>query len=292
MATDSTLTFSSISRSGIAYRFHGNSEHLWSAAYRTAGMPLGPECGEYQTFGDGMTQHGPEFPVVAVNFADYCASLGAHLQVLLRGDRRELSDDQIEALMWRNPARPRYSDEAIRFALTVVYKQQDGKRQYFNARDCKLRTVSASKDTLQYDKRWARVHERMDGSVDSAVYVLTRREDDEHAHLYLLERYALASKVIKVAGDKFSRNDAGRHCLLVDKDSAWSPEAHQTLRKLDDAFEVLARGFAVIDALYNLRRGVEVWMNNLENDKRRAEEAQRAEQVEVEVPALPAKGEG
>lgn len=300
MTTNATLTFPSLSRGGIAYRFHTDLEALHSQAYRTSNMPLGGEHGEYQTYGDGDTQHGPEYPVVAAAFADYCASLGAHLLVLLRGERRELSDEQIDTLVYRNPTRVRYDDDKIEFALTVKYKEQDDKVQYFNLGDRKLRTVSHGKNTLQYDKRWHRVEAWMDGSLDATVRVLTMREDGELAHLYLMERYAIAAKVVEMAGERFTRLEAGRHCLLVGKDESWSPEAHETLRKINDGYTVMARGFAAIDALYNLTRGVEVWRSNLET-ARRAAEAEEARskaalggdlpsEVEAAVDAVKAEG--
>ena len=134
------------------YTIHNSSYDLDS---RGQHHHLADWAGRYDTYGDGMVQHGPEYAAPEEDFGDYCGSLATFILAGGR-DADEAAKMLADACWWNCTDRP-----SVEFAQTVKYKAD--KRQYFAKQDRKVSSASAK----QYDKRWDEVQEWMDGGLSA-----------------------------------------------------------------------------------------------------------------------------
>jgi hypothetical protein len=116
----------------------------------------------FETYGDGLCQHSPDYSVQVEFLADYLASPA---QAML-GDA-ELANE-LRFTIWQRP-----DVKHIAWAASVIYKApKDGdwnhKRTYFSAKEMKLSKAPAK----QYDKRYEEVREIHDGSPKSIFRIL------------------------------------------------------------------------------------------------------------------------
>lgn len=113
---------------------------------------------QYETYGDGLMQHSPEYPIAQEQLTDYLASLAAVMK-----DNVAL----VEACLYEICRWP--SDAEIEFCASVHYKPpKEGtwrKPVYYSRQ---LRKISTS-DSKEHDKRYTEVQEWNDGSPE-AVY--------------------------------------------------------------------------------------------------------------------------
>ncbi|MHB9008695.1 MAG: hypothetical protein ACYDC1_17410 [Limisphaerales bacterium] len=152
------------------------TEELWNAYWPMRGIAVHHTAGFFQTYGDSAGhQHSSGSVCGVMHFADWCASLAAHLlenpekgfTVPLRG----------------------IPDSHVEFYKSMQYR--DGKDQYYNPRELKVSTASSR----QYDKRWKPVTVSMIGSPESALQLYL--EDGQHdaggwSQLCLLDKYNAA----------------------------------------------------------------------------------------------------
>ena len=120
---------------------------------------------QYETYGDGLTQHSGDWSVQVEFLADYLASLAT---AMLAGDEELISHARWEF-------RADCSVEKIEFAASVVFKmalRPDGQetgyektRRYFSVEERKVSSSPAKK----YDKRYKEVESWCDGSAE-AIY--------------------------------------------------------------------------------------------------------------------------
>ena len=159
------------------YEFTGDSMTFWEAAYRNGGVLHGA-FGQYDTYGDGNTQHSALFPCGASQFTDFCISLVDH--ILKHPEAMEGFGASGHTFAF-----DRLSVNKIKFLAGIIFKES--KAQWFNLADEKV-TTSKSKE---YDKRWFRVPDWADATIASAynLYFLTL----EHRSNYLWELYVLQS---------------------------------------------------------------------------------------------------
>jgi hypothetical protein len=128
----------------------------WNAA-RNSHRPLCTWAGAYFTYGDGLVQHSPDWPVQAESLGDFCASLATHL----------LSHPEDTAMVAGNwPQEDRYSRETITFLAGLKYQEE--KQRWYSLRDNK---VSAS-ESKRHDKRWEKIQTWCDGSMSSVLAML------------------------------------------------------------------------------------------------------------------------
>lgn len=118
-----------------------------------------PLCGEilqYETYGDGDTQHSGAWPAQWDSIVDVCLSVAAAIR----------ADPLNEAWACLTSMLRRVDDETLRWALGVVYKP--GKRQYYSVAVLKVTTADKSND-----RRFDVVNEYMDGSTAGALRVVS-----------------------------------------------------------------------------------------------------------------------
>ncbi len=131
---------------------------------------LGPRFAEYDTYGDGLTQHGYQYPVVADNVVDFLISLGKYML-----DTPTAADELRKTFDWPE----HLNKKRIEFALSVKY--DENKTRYYSMSEQK---VSAS-PKLEWDKRYERVPTWADGSLESAFRLLPKQSALEHLRTYL-----------------------------------------------------------------------------------------------------------
>ena len=164
-----------ISPNKTGYEFTGDSMTFWDAAYRNGGVLHGA-FGQYDTYGDGSTQHSSLYPCGVGQFTDFCISL---TDTVLK------NPDQFAGLgaIAYTFGLDRISPDKIKFLAGIFVKED--KPQWFNFGDAKV-TTSRSKE---HDKRWHKVPADANATIASAydLYFLTV----EHRTNYLWELYVL-----------------------------------------------------------------------------------------------------
>ncbi|MHB9009938.1 MAG: hypothetical protein ACYDC1_23760 [Limisphaerales bacterium] len=156
------------------------TEELWNAYWPMRCLAVHHTAGVFQTYGDSAGHQRSGLSVCgANNFADWCASLAAHLlenpekgfQIPLRC----IPDDHVE--------------------FYKSLRHGSGKTRYYNPRELKLSTAPAR----HFDKRWKEIPTHMDGTAGEAVKLYledTQVDPDGWSHLCLLDRYHAAYRFL------------------------------------------------------------------------------------------------
>ena len=149
------VVFKSIEHSDRMYSFNPGNED--SGFYRAPGSFLHKNAFRFDTFGDGATQHSPEYSVSRDDCIDYWGSFAYHL--------RENSEC-IASLEynWSNTI----SRRDVLFCAGLKWKE--GKTVYYNKGEYK----TSKAESKRYDKRWEQVPEWADGSVESIHRLLAK----------------------------------------------------------------------------------------------------------------------
>lgn len=174
---------------------------------------------QFETYGDGLTQHSGDWSVQIEFLADYLMSLAAVM----------VEDGELATEAgYRLNDKPRR--EFIEFAATVVWKESDDqydKRRYFSS---KLLKIGGRK--FEHDKRFEQIEKWCDGSPGSILRIVTSQYANG------LERYLYA--------------DAVREwCLEDSKGRPWMPLTGQFLNWFDDHHKAydLKRAFEAAQAI-------------------------------------------
>jgi hypothetical protein len=159
-------------------------------SWRHNSYAMSPCFGMYQTYGDGMTAHSPDFGVTVEHYADYMASLAATATAA--------ASDMISNISFSFTSR--VDAGTIEFCKNL---RRDEKKDTWYTLDeskysrkahehlsCHIST-SRAKD---HDKRWNRVESWMDGSYE-AIFQLLCKE-----HYSLHEKYVLARAISEHLG--------------------------------------------------------------------------------------------
>jgi hypothetical protein len=207
-----------------------------------AHAPIESNFRMFETYGDGLCQHSPDFSVQVEFLADYLASLA---QAMLRDD--ELCRDLFFSI-WRRP-----SDKEIAFAASVIYKppKENGwkhRRTYFSAKELKVSKAPSK----EHDKRYEEVRDIHDGTSKSIFRILI----GEYSSGLTKYIYAEAIRDWLLAHDGWMELPA--EFLGWFKDD---PEQREKERQLRDAYECCRN----ITESYRLRAAVE---SSLESYKR------------------------
>ena len=159
-----------------AYTIHNSSYDL-----NTFGNHhfLADWAGRYDTYGDGMVQHSPEYPAMDEDFGDYCGSLAVF--ILEGGTDAEKALEMLSQTLWWG-----HTNQAdIQFAMTV--KHDEKKRRWYSKQERKI----SSADSKRNDRRWEEIAEWMDGTMP-AVFRFCLPD----YHMGFLDRWASADMVV------------------------------------------------------------------------------------------------
>jgi hypothetical protein len=221
----------------------------------TSNAPIESHFRMFDTYGDGLVQHPPDYSIQVEYLADYLASLA---QAML--EDAELANE-LRFTIWQRP-----DAKHIAWAASVIYKAPkendwNHKRTYFSAREMKLSKAPAK----QYDKRYEEVRDIHDGSAKSIYRILIPEYADG------MERYCYAEAI----RDWTLAND-GPYMELAAEFLDWFNGDRDKARELRDAYEMCLH----ITESWRLRASVEP---QLENYKRRV--TPKPAEPEPEAPA-------
>jgi len=158
-----------------------------SLSYSKNDFGLHDSLFQYNTYGDGNTQHTPEYPVSVDNYTDFVISLIDHF----RKDMKLAFD----VCMFFQIVEP----EKIRFYNSLKYDVN--KFRYYNPETMKTSTS----ESKQYDKRWIEIPSYCDGSLKSLVSLVFTN----HVRSFwgLLNRIYLLHQIEKGMGEEFYWTD-------------------------------------------------------------------------------------
>ncbi len=213
----------------------------------------------YPTYGDSTVQHGTGAPVQDEMMGDFCASVAKHCLTFP-------DDVETVARHW-----PRSGPDAKEVIFLVGLRPKEGKTLYFNRRD---RKVSAA-ESRAYDKRWERVGDHCDGTVNFICSAL------DLSYSPLLEVYHVWQEVKNILRDadvlaRFRPDGRTGKSVHSVEEALALPE-----NGLATAFSVLADVCRSWRSLDDARRGMECWERNRESERKFAETRAAAAAVEV-----------
>lgn len=149
--------FASIARPEYGYAI--NTDRYESARH---GRPLSVWAREFQTYGDGMIQHSPDYHVQVDHISDFCASLAAYLLALPDQEKRG------EMLRGLRVYWPDHADRRnLAFAYSLKYDEKKRDRYY-----CLSDRKVSSAESKRHDRRWEQIPEWADGSVEAMVRII------------------------------------------------------------------------------------------------------------------------
>jgi hypothetical protein len=137
-----TFTFSSIARPNWRYRLYERNDNNPAHNWRQSSYAISDVLSQFDTMGDGETQHSPDVLVQNEDFCDLLASLVVALH------RIPVDVEEMPGWLrwfWRSDCA---SDEQIRFALALKYNPK--RSVYYSLRDLK-KSFNSDK---RHDKRW------------------------------------------------------------------------------------------------------------------------------------------
>ena len=147
--------FESLTRKETGYSWESNYNAHDNGYFRQPGRCIAPEVNEYQTYGDGMTQHSKSWVVSSDNIQDFLVSLVVFLKD---------NPDYIETVSgrWPHDEIPR---DRVRFYEGLRYDPEKHRQLYNNETKKK-----SSADSKRHDKRWQEVPNFADGSFICLLY--------------------------------------------------------------------------------------------------------------------------
>lgn len=254
---DNLIRFPSLTNpQETGYTVYANSTETSSDLTRRDGNALSSWAAAWPTYGDGIVQHGPDYPVQGEALGDFCASLATYLVDLPLHAQQEALE--LVAKNWPKDV----SAEDIRFYRSATHKE--GKTRYYSPRE---RKVSTS-ESKRHDKRWDAIHERMDGSVKAIVGLFYRHE---YVAGGLLARLALYRQVKRVLEEQEGQDKAPYCNLATEKDLLGTDQRKNwTTLQAFDAVDELVRSYRL---RASAERSLECWRSNQANRARRAEQA-------------------
>ena len=183
-----TFTFSSIARPTWRYRLYEKSDDNPGYDWRRSWGSISDHLSQYDTMGDGETQHSPDCLVQNEDFCDVVASLVENLH------RIPVDMEQMPGWLrwfWRTDCVA--SDEQIRFALSLKFDER--KTTYYNLSELK----KSSSSDKRYDKRWEELR-HYDGNcpVEKVMRVLCCESSKFRPH-NIIEHVALVLRIAEVA---------------------------------------------------------------------------------------------
>lgn len=146
------VTFkSALNPDKIGYRL--SSDWDWN---NKGNAPLSVYLQQFETYGDGMTQHSGAWAVQFADLTDACISL---TQAIVADPLNEAWHQLSYMVHCSNP-------ELLAFVQTIRYRED--KAQWYNMTDRKI----SSSESKKHDKRWNHVESWMDGKAASCLSIL------------------------------------------------------------------------------------------------------------------------
>lgn len=198
--------------------------------------PLSQHIEQFETYGDGLTQHSGAWCAQWSELTDVCLSLTKAI----------VADPLNEAWGVLHYTLRGTSQETLRFVLSIKYRED--KEQWYSLED---RKVSTS-ETKQHDRRWEKVETWMDGKPGNALSILLKAWDYPDS----MQKLCIALDLRKAASYCPSWEEL--FTPTKDLDSSWH-QAFAAYRAACEAVEKLEYAKSAMEAeLGNIARRSEV----------------------------------
>jgi len=200
-----------------AYRVCRDSTENWSVR---GNAPFALQILAYETYGDGLTQHSGAWCAQWADTTDVCLSLATAI----------VAEPLREQWRWLVRLLDTYSDDALRFALCVKYRE--GKEQFYSL--SLLKVTSADK---RNDRRYEKVAMHHEGTPLSALNILLQSHHGWFVRLHLamrlremwfqqttsyFNRETLFPAVTQLEGDWSQAYEAFYHALRMVQELDWA----------------------------------------------------------------------
>jgi len=179
-----SFVFASLERPEITYKWDKASDRPDSAFAGSTSVNYVSQYGfEYESLGDGKTQHGPTYLVAANRFSDFWVSMVIHL--------KDNPEDAVIISKQHSMINP-VSNATLDFYSQIKNKKskKNGDKQRYYS---KVLQKVGSQDRLQYDRRYERVPESADGSFHSIYGFVTA----EYGFYSFTDRYLIVLSIKK-----------------------------------------------------------------------------------------------
>jgi len=187
------FVFQSIKDESMAYCFDSSEFMSYS------GSNLGDNLYMFPTYGDNLTQHGPQFPATVSNFVDCLASLAKYLLQ---------NPDDVEQLT-SSTSWPMFgmtvSREEIDFLVKKVNYKED-KVRYYSFQEKKM----SSSESKRYDKRWEEIPRYADGTMQGVLSLLFNNK----RYLMSIERFFVYLKAKEYFQDEYNNYQSIEGCCI------------------------------------------------------------------------------
>lgn len=215
-----SFTFPSVARPTFRYRLFERDDDNPAHDWRRSRSSISSCLSQFDTMGDGETQHSPDALVHAGDTFDVIESLAASLHLIdINVDDEQNSQSKVLSWFWRN--KPSASDAEIQFAIDLKYNPK--KETYFTFVDNGPR--KSHSEAKRHDRRWSRLHEMPeDMRVVDRVLSFISADDSNIRPNGIINHIATVFRIAQVA----------------DKDS-WQYEANRHLQSKGAVFEKLDR---------------------------------------------------
>ena len=200
---------------------------------------------QFQTYGDGVTQHTPLSQIDKANLADFLESLADYWLSSATEEEKALIVSEFRA----NDVPDR---KTIKFFAGLRPPKEGGKRMYLNTGDLKVSTA----DSKRHDKRWEEITysmEWMNGSARAVYIFLTWPNNNHDDVISRYRKYRHIHTIFREEDDSSWEEQPAKFCGLGDD---WG-----TFFSLDSYYDTMAsliRSFTEhASAVYSINRRAE-----------------------------------
>jgi hypothetical protein len=223
----------SATRKGIAYLITSNErDTFWKDSY----SKVAKWGYEYQTYGDGMTQHSMELAVHRNELLDFLVSLA-----IAASKDSEIVDHLSDYINWPDDI----CKDRIEFFSGLKY--DENKVRYYNGVDLKVSTS----ESKRHDKRWEEVPSWADGSVESVCQFVNR------SYWACLDRFSAYLQV----------RDAMNYGSVEGWNIGYPSEKDQDFSNVHSAYYILDNLVRAKRMQESAKRGLECLRYNMRLDK-------------------------
>lgn len=222
--------FKSIANSQYGYSYDSQA---WDSR-----APFESNFRMFDTYGDGLCQHSPDWSIQLECLADYLFSLAEAMRT---------DDELTQALVFTFARRP--SLKEIEFAASVKYKGHEEKdwlksRRWFSAKELKVSKAPSK----EHDKRYEEVRDVHDGSPSSMFRILLGEYSTG------IQKYLIADAIRDWV---MAQDHDGMYMPMTAEFLKWSDDREKA-RLLRDAFEACKN----VTESYRLRMATESAIEN------------------------------
>jgi len=226
--------FESLARDGIGYAWESNYSMNNNGFFRQPSRCIAPEVNEFQTYNDGMIQHGPLYAVSAENIQDFLVSL----LIFLKDCH---GNSELETVSERWP-HDRISRDRAKFYEGLRYDPDEHRQTLYNNETMK----KSNAESKRFDKRWIEIPNFADGSFIAVFRFFVE------SHFSALERYSLYQNIGQIMGWPWVDKNDLKDWIGFDistKENRHVRQAYSALDDLVNGYRNTSNGLNQLDCL-------------------------------------------